>query len=96
MIHVDQIDETLRQQIELGRNSALIYQNDGEGIPDYLRNMGVCPDCLMGVALSWILQNIDDMAGLPPDAQHLCTFVRAFSVGLMLGRTNPIADDTDV
>jgi hypothetical protein len=83
MIHADKITDELEAQ------TALIRIHDEIPIPEqalrissYVENLGVCPGCLKLVAAEWATQN--------PEAGTIVGFVRGYTIGLIMGRENPI------
>jgi hypothetical protein len=90
MIHGEEMLSILGDQVDL---------MDRTEVPDYFENLGICADCVMGVAHEWMQDNIPNVVAMAHEggdvqasieAFVLSAFVRGVSLGHFIGRNYKI------
>ena len=88
MIHCDDLDRVMRQQMDLNDRS---IEEGIDYIDSYIRNMDICPDCFMTIMAAYTEAACEAIVtGGSPLGVISGVFVRAFGVGHVIGRTQAV------
>lgn len=89
MLHIADLTAAENEQRVIRDAAATAWEN--EAVRAYLDNLGVCADCLVGLAIQTRDERIADgiRADADPGSVIALLYIEAFTLGLVLGRRHP-------